>query len=428
MSKQARLPWRATHAFVGAISTVALSGCANLFTSTKDIDLAKNSYALDVKQRVVISKALDVYGDNKPIQIVCTEPSPDALTTISATAGADVASQVARASSAQRPSDSDEKDMRAQNSGSVTAALAEQGAFVGLRTQSIQLLRDTMYRLCEGYASGAVSPAEFSAMQRRYQSTMLGLLAIEQLTRPVVAAQVVLASTASSAAGARPDDAEVEKLRTRLDGLVTADTQAKVTLEKRKEEHEAAESAVATNTKQGEEARQKAEKDEDARQKAAKESADIGKVKAAGAAAAKPFEDSRSGLEATRKQTEAALKEARIRATESQKLRSDAEAELAQARTRAASSAAGAGQFSAIGTSAATITASLGNSIRDIVSDINKNYLLSDCLAVLTAAQQDKAAGASRPAKSQSQSALEETCTTLLTKATMQVLSQQPAK
>ena len=411
---------------VGVMSGVALSGCANLFTSTKDIDLEKNSYALDVKQRVVVSKKLDLYGDGKVLQVVCTEPSPDALTTISATAGADVASQIARASSTQTDGNSDEQNARAQNSRSVTAALAEQGAFVGLRTQSIQLLRDTMYRLCEGYASGAVSPAEFAAMQRRYQSTMLGLLAIEQLTRPVVAAQVVLASTASSAAGARPDDAQVDKLRTRLDGLVAADADAKVKFEKAKSDHETAEQALAANIKQAEEARQKAEKDEDARQKAAKEAADTSKIKAAGATAAKSFDDARQGLETTRKQTEADLRETRIRAAESRTLRSDAEAELAQARTRAASTAAGSGQFSAIGTSAATITASLGDSVRRIVSDINQNYLLSDCLSILTVARDEKlvASKASRPG----QDALEATCTTLLTQATMQLLSQQPTK
>lgn len=422
MVKCVRPSWSLARILLGTLNSLALCGCANLFTSTKSIELDKKSYALDVKQRVVVSKRLDVYRDGKgDVQVVCTEPSPDALTTISATAGANVANQIARSSSGQAEGNTDEQSANLQSAKSVTAALAEQGAFVGLRTQSIQLLRDAMYRLCEGYASGAVQPAEFALMQRRYQSTMLGLLAIEQLTRPVVAAQVVLASTASSAAGTRPDDAQVDKLRARLDGLVTIDTEARVKLETAKSSHETAEQALASNVKEAEEARQRAAREEEGRQKTAKETADAAKIKAAGAAAAKPFEDARPGLETTRKQTEGDLRDARIRFTEAQRSRADAESELAAARSRAASSAAGGGQFSALGSSSASITDSLGVRIKEIVSDINRNYIVSDCFAILATSLDRKP----ELMKTLNQLAIEETCRNIVSKAVEETLRKQ---
>jgi hypothetical protein len=58
-----------------------------------------------------------------------------------------------------------------------------------------------MYRLCEGYAAGALDDVGFARLQRRYQAIMLGLLAIEQLTGPIVASQVVMQGSASTRMG-----------------------------------------------------------------------------------------------------------------------------------------------------------------------------------------------------------------------------------
>ena len=58
-----------------------------------------------------------------------------------------------------------------------------------------------MYRLCEGYASGALDEIGYSRLQRRYQNIMLGLLAIEQLTGATVASQAAIGGNASSTLG-----------------------------------------------------------------------------------------------------------------------------------------------------------------------------------------------------------------------------------
>src|SRR5262245_65112002 len=63
----------------------------------------------------------------------------------------------------------------------------EQSSYIGLRTQSIQLLRDGFYRGCEAYMNGALTAADYAFVVRRYQKYMIALLAIEQLTGTVQA-------------------------------------------------------------------------------------------------------------------------------------------------------------------------------------------------------------------------------------------------
>jgi len=46
----------------------------------------------------------------------------------------------------------------------LAAALAEQSGSISLRTQSIQLMRDAMYRACEAYLSGGISEGEFYSL------------------------------------------------------------------------------------------------------------------------------------------------------------------------------------------------------------------------------------------------------------------------
>lgn len=63
---------------------------------------------------------------------------------------------------------------------------------IGLRTQTIQLLRDAMYRLCEAYFNSGIESGKMAPIIDRYQDAMVALLAIEQLTgaatpRPAVA-------------------------------------------------------------------------------------------------------------------------------------------------------------------------------------------------------------------------------------------------
>lgn len=172
-----------------------LSGCANLTSIKQELTVVEGAKAtaIDAKQRVVFSRkrssmASGDAGTSVDDVVICAEPSPDALSAVSAslsgtrTSGDSAAAQFA-------------------------LALAEQASSIGLRTQSIQLMRDTMYRACEAYMAGGIDKVQFFHLQRRFQNLTLGLLAIEQLTGPLKAEQVALSTTAASATG---DNVEAE--------------------------------------------------------------------------------------------------------------------------------------------------------------------------------------------------------------------------
>lgn len=65
-------------------------------------------------------------------------------------------------------------------------------------TQSIQLLRDSYFRLCEAYMNDAITAADYDIQMRRYQQYMIALLSIESLTRTVKAPQIILTNDKST--------------------------------------------------------------------------------------------------------------------------------------------------------------------------------------------------------------------------------------
>jgi hypothetical protein len=136
----------------------SFSGCAKLNSIHRTLDVNEEKGALiDIKQRAIIVKKRGTEI------VVCAEPSPDALSAYAA----ELAGKA---------------DVPAEISAELAAAFQEGSSYVGLRTQSIQLLRDSLYRLCEGYANGALDKPQYSTLMRRYQKYMVALLGIEQLT------------------------------------------------------------------------------------------------------------------------------------------------------------------------------------------------------------------------------------------------------
>lgn len=325
-----------------------LPGCAYFTTYARTEDLRKHSLSIDVKQRIVLSQQrvqFDKLGNASKMTVVCAEPSPDALTVLGVSGGLSFTDgtrdQVANAS----------------------AALSESGAFVGLRTQSIQLLRDAMYRLCEGYASGAVNAIDFAAMQRRYQSTMMGLIAIEQLTRPVVAAQALLTSSTSAQAGASAGDAAVDAAIGRLDAAVTKNLTAQAELDQVRTKSEVSRAAFdkANNDFKSASAAQPPDKD-----LLAKLDAD------------------RSRLRDEDVQAQLALrdKERIVRATEAAE--KDAAQQVRAAQARVANAASGSGQLGETASAVSESNRALAVAVRGIVGDINDSYMKDTCLALLT--------------------------------------------
>lgn len=124
---------------------------------------------LDAPQRIVFSKD----------GIVCAEPSPDALQAFATSQGLSVLT----------PSN-------------VTVQLANafsgNAGSIGLRTQSITLMREILYRICEASYGKKITDFDVAQLLRRSQDLTLGVLAIEQLSGAVKAQQVAIDTTANA--------------------------------------------------------------------------------------------------------------------------------------------------------------------------------------------------------------------------------------
>lgn len=151
------------------------------------------SRLIDANLRAIISARRDVIGndgfpkigrDGKPVTdlAICAEPSPDALKATASAFGVDL-------------SDGE----------GLSASAAQSVASIGLRTQTIQLLRDAYYRLCEAYLNDGIDTIAYDVLQRRFQSQIIAFLAVEQLTGAVKADQVALTTAAAAQAGAQAE-------------------------------------------------------------------------------------------------------------------------------------------------------------------------------------------------------------------------------
>ena len=185
------------------VATGSLAGCtlAEFNSINRSFDPTDgDSRLIDVKQRAIYSirepvfdpfegnvvKYTDAHGNPQVLHktVTCAEPSPDALQSTAAALGANISSEQIKSALSGAGSTSDS------------------GASIGLRTQSITLLRDAYYRLCEGFASGAMDDIAFNVLQQRFQNHMVALLSVEQLTGATVAAQATTNTTAAGDAGA----------------------------------------------------------------------------------------------------------------------------------------------------------------------------------------------------------------------------------
>ena len=169
--------WLSYAVLLGTLSILA--GCANLNTIDRETDLDSlddkgKVIHLDIQQRLVVVNAMGKY---------CAEPSPDALAAFAAAVGIGAS---------------------APAKGAVSAAggASSSAASVGLRTQSITLMRDALYRMCEAYGNGQLSKPQVMALLSRSQDLTAVILATEQLTGAVVAQQAALSGSASSDATA----------------------------------------------------------------------------------------------------------------------------------------------------------------------------------------------------------------------------------
>ncbi len=156
-----------------AVAALALlGGCAEMSTIYHSRPLHKPQViTIDSYQRNA------VFVGSEGMRM-CAESAPDTFAAISASLGA-------------------EADLKSQ-SGKLAAALSQSGASIE-RTQTVNLLRESMYRTCERYLSGAISAETLIVQAARDQRAMVAVLAIEQLTRTARPASTILSAGPTSA-------------------------------------------------------------------------------------------------------------------------------------------------------------------------------------------------------------------------------------
>ena len=159
------------------LAVMVLTGCASLNSIHRTHDFKTGSAIIDAKQRAIIARE-----DLKNGVLVCAEPSPDAMSAYAA----ELAGKVG---------------VPNKVAAEFVGSFHEGSSFVGLRTQSIQLLRDESYRLCEAHMNGFIDDEQYFLLLRRQQRITVALLAIEQLTETVKVPNVLIETNGTAVIG-----------------------------------------------------------------------------------------------------------------------------------------------------------------------------------------------------------------------------------
>jgi hypothetical protein len=204
----------------GAVLAAALvvSGCTSIYRTGLMTGQAGSVATVteDAKQRnvfmvpeVAFHKGNNVYTG--PGVRMCAEPAPDALSALSIAASGELQDQLSSAT----------PEIRLK----AALAISEVAATIP-RTQTINALRESMYRTCERYLNDAISKDEFIIQAARDQRTLVAILAIEQMTQAARPPQVMLtAGAANTATGGDTD--YVKAVNDASDVQVAADADLK---------------------------------------------------------------------------------------------------------------------------------------------------------------------------------------------------------
>ncbi|MCY7340055.1 MAG: hypothetical protein LH465_08940 [Sphingomonas bacterium] len=162
----------------------SVGGCANqnsIFRQNIAVGGAPVVFTTDAKQRHLIVVPGRHAGDDWK---VCAEAAPDVFSALSTSAATDFGIGKSGA--------------RTDAQAKAALAIAEAAGTIE-RTQTINLLRESMYRTCERYMSGAIAKQAFVVQAGRDWRAMIAILAIEQLTRVARPPSTLIASGSTSA-------------------------------------------------------------------------------------------------------------------------------------------------------------------------------------------------------------------------------------
>jgi len=188
------------------IAAIFLSGCsANHYSIHRTDHLDSDESAVimvDAKQRFLLSNVITKGTEAVPgtpnttekHRRYCAEPSPDVFSVLSQSASG--------SGSFGRGADPKSMNIALQ----AAFSSSETGSTIS-RTQTINMLKEMMYRTCERYLNGQISDLEYPIIAARDQRIMTSILAIEQLTGAVLPKPVVIATIGSASTGQATNDA-----------------------------------------------------------------------------------------------------------------------------------------------------------------------------------------------------------------------------
>ena len=164
-------------------ASLLLCGCSGtIYKKSTLADLS--TLSIDARQR--LSFVGEYQGSDPEIsrRILCTEPSPDAIVARAAVLSA--------AGNAPLPSGT------GASAGTIAASFGagstEAAGSIGLRTQSIQLLRDGYFFACQGVMNGYIDSDDYKIILANLDATMVALTAVDALGGTAQAPSVVIAA------------------------------------------------------------------------------------------------------------------------------------------------------------------------------------------------------------------------------------------
>ncbi|MGE3228607.1 MAG: hypothetical protein AB7J30_04140 [Hyphomicrobium sp.] len=171
--------WFALARVLAVLAALGLPGCSNHIFRTFDID-NNDSLSIDAHQRAIV--VTHTGGKTRDRTVVCAEPSPDAMT----------ARAAAMSGSASGEGTVPGGGGPVKAAGNFSYESSEAAASIGLRTQTVQLLRDGLYRACEAYMNGAIDQHQYHLILANLDKSMVTLLGVDAIAGTVRAPATVV--------------------------------------------------------------------------------------------------------------------------------------------------------------------------------------------------------------------------------------------
>jgi hypothetical protein len=137
---------------------------------------------------VIATVTVTLTQPQEPLVRMCTEPSPDVFSVFAQSLSA-----------GGRFGQTGAKQIEA--AASFALATAEQGSTIQ-RTQTVNLLKEVMYRTCERFLNGQIGASELAIQAVRDQRMIVSTLAIEQLTGMASPGAVIIGAKGGASGGA----------------------------------------------------------------------------------------------------------------------------------------------------------------------------------------------------------------------------------